>query len=78
MSDMNIEFLDQTIDKYAKKNKEISKILIGHELYHDFMANHDFAEEVINSAIDPEERRYRGVKIKITNNEYELTFLVQD
>ena len=75
---MNIEFLDQTIDKYEKKNKEISKILIGHELYHDFMANHEFAEEVINSSIDPEERRYRGVKIKITNNEYELTFLVQD
>jgi hypothetical protein len=78
MNDLQLDFIDLTINKYENKNKKIEKLLIGRELYRELMANHEFAEEVINSALDPEERGYRGVKIKITNNEYELTFLVQD
>jgi hypothetical protein len=70
--------IDQTIDKYAKKNKKIKKMRIGYKLYDKFMGDPKFAEEVVNSALDPDKRCYRGVRIKITHDEYELTFLMKD
>jgi hypothetical protein len=78
MSSSNLEFLDQAIDKYEKKNKRLLKFLIGRGLYSQLMSNPVFAEEVINSSSDPENRCYRGIGFKITNNEYELTFVTGD
>ncbi|MCJ8160765.1 hypothetical protein [Acinetobacter zhairhuonensis] len=78
MSDLNLEFLDQTIDKYEAKNKKIKKIRVGYKLYAKFMADQKFADEVINSALDPDKRCYRGVKVKITHDDYELTFLMKN
>jgi hypothetical protein len=42
------------------------------------MADQKFADEVINSALDPDKRCYRGVKVKITHDDYELTFLMKN
>mgnify|MGYP007064710230 FL=1 len=47
-------------------------------LYAKFMSNKKFAENVMSSSLDPNKRTYRNTKIKITHDEYELTFLRND
>ena len=80
MSELNLDFLDETLDKYEAKGKKkaIKKIRIGYMLYAKFMSNKKFAENVMSSSLDPNKRTYRNTKIKITNDEYELTFLRND
>ncbi len=73
MSDLNLDFLDETIDKNEKKI--FKKIRIGYRLYDKFMRDPKFTDDVVNSALDPDKRSYRGIKIKITHDEYELTLL---
>ena len=51
---------------------------IGYMLYAKFMSNKKFAENVMSSSLDPNKRTYRNTKIKITHDEYELTFLRND
>ena len=60
------------------KKKAIKKIRIGYMLYAKFMSNKKFAENVMSSSLDPNKRTYRNTKIKITHDEYELTFLRND
>lgn len=78
MSDINLSFLDEILDKNEKKDRKIKKIQIGYKLYEKLRSNAKFADEVDNSALDPDKRCYRGIKIKITHDEYELTFLTGD
>ncbi|MFH7807886.1 MULTISPECIES: hypothetical protein [unclassified Acinetobacter] len=80
MSELSLDFLDETLDKYEAKGKKkaIKKIRIGYMLYAKFMSNPKFADNVINSSLDPKKRTYRNTKIKITHDEYELTFLRND
>ena len=78
MSDLNLDFLDQTLDKNEKKNNKIKKIRVGYKLYDKFRGDPKLADEVTNSTLDPDKRCYRGVKVKITHDEYELTFIVDD
>ena len=80
MSELNLDFLDETLDKYEAKGKKkaIKKIRIGYMLYAKFMSNKKFAENVMSSSLDPNKRTYRNTKIKITIREYELTFLRND
>ncbi|QDK97318.1 hypothetical protein FM020_05205 [Acinetobacter tandoii] len=78
MSDINLDFLDETLNQNEKKKRKIKKIRIGYKLYDKFMGDPKFADDVINSALDPDKRCYRGIKIKITHDEYELTFLTND
>lgn len=78
MSDLNLDFLDQTLDNNEKKNKKIKKIRIGYKLYDKFRGDPKFADEVANSALDPDKRCYRGINIKITHDDYELTFIADD
>ena len=80
MSELNLDFLDETLDKYEAKGKKkaIKKIRIGYMLYAKFMSNKKFAENVMSSSLDPNKRTYRNTKITITHDEYELTFLRND
>jgi hypothetical protein len=78
MCDLILDLIDQMVKKNQEKDEKISKLLIGHGFYNKLMANPRFAEEVISSALDPDERSYRGVRIKVTHNEYELTFLTEN
>ena len=80
MSELNLDFLDETLDKYEAKGKKkaIKKIRIGYMLYAKFMSNKKFAENEMSSSLDPNKRTYRNTKIKITHDEYELTFLRND
>jgi hypothetical protein len=78
MSDITLDFLDETLDKNENKDRKIKKIRIGYKLYEKFRSSSKFADEVDNSALDPDKRCYRGVKVKITHDDYELTFLTGD
>ena len=58
--------LTQLIESYIQEHKESpQKILIGYKAYYDLMGNTSFAEEVTNSALDPNKRKYQKIKIKI-------------
>ncbi|MHA3892053.1 hypothetical protein [Acinetobacter sp. GXMZU3951] len=78
MTDLTLEFLDQTLDKYEAKGKKIKKIRIGYELYAKFMEDLKFSEDILNSSLDPDKRSYRDVKVKITHDDFELTFLLKN
>ena len=65
--------LTQIIESYIQEHKESpQKILIGYKAYYDLMGNTSFAEEVTNSALDPNKRKYQKIKIKITKDDYQL------
>ena len=65
--------LTQLIESYIQEHKESpQKILIGYKAYYDLMGNTSFAEEVTNSALDPNKRKYKKIKIKITKDDYQL------
>ena len=65
--------LKQLIESYIQEHKESpQKILIGYKAYYDLMGNTSFAEEVTNSALDPNKRKYQKIKIKITKDDYQL------
>jgi|JI10StandDraft_1071094.scaffolds.fasta_scaffold32120_7 penicillin V acylase-like amidase (Ntn superfamily) len=65
--------LTQLIESYIQEHKESpQKILIGYKAYYDLMGNTSFAEEVTNSALDPNKRKYQKIKIKITKDDYQL------
>ena len=50
--------LTQLIESYIQEHKESpQKILIGYKAYYDLMGNTSFAEEVTNSALDPNKRK---------------------
>lgn len=65
--------LTQLIESYIQEHKESpQKILIGYKAYYDLMGNSNFAEEITNSALDPNKRKYQKIKIKITKDDYQL------
>ena len=65
--------LTQLIESYIQEHKESpQEILIGYKAYYDLMGNTSFAEEVTNSALDPNKRKYQKIKIKITKDDYQL------
>ena len=51
---------------------------IGYKLFTHLMGDEKFAHHVSESALNPDKRSYRKVKINITSDEGELTFLEKD
>lgn len=67
------ESLSQLIESYSQEHGEKpQKMLLGYKAYYDLMRNKDFANEVTNSALDPNKRKFQKIKIKITKDDYEL------
>ncbi|EHU1489815.1 hypothetical protein ITF21_12030 [Acinetobacter baumannii] len=67
------EKLNHLIELYIKNNeKKPEKILIGYKSYSDLMNNSVFFDEVTNSALDPNKRKFQKIKIKITKDDYQL------
>lgn len=65
--------LKQLIEFYIKEHEnKPEKILIGYKAYSDLMNNPIFFDEVTNSALDPNKRKFQKIKIKITKDEYQL------
>ena len=63
MSELNLDFLDETLDKYEAKGKKkaIKKIRIGYMLYAKFMSNKKFAENVMSSSLDPNKPTFQNL-----------------
>ena len=44
----------------------------GYKIYAELMNDAKFKSEILESALDPNKRKYRKLKIKITQDEYQL------
>lgn len=67
------EQLTQLIDSYSHEyGGRPQKILIGYKAYYDLMGNSSFATEVTDSALNPNKRKYKKIKIKVTKDDYQL------
>ncbi len=65
--------LTQLIDHYSHEHgARPQKILIGYKAYYHLMSNSSFATEVTDSALNPNKRKYKKIKIKITKDDYQL------
>ncbi|WP_130802614.1 hypothetical protein [Acinetobacter ihumii] len=67
-----LDDLNQLIDNFKDHKEKPSKILIGYKIYTELMNDSKFKNEVLESALDPNKRKYRKLKIKITQDDYQL------
>ncbi|MCH4247455.1 hypothetical protein [Acinetobacter populi] len=58
--------------KEVEKLKKPEKLLIGYRMYFELMQERKFFEEVVGSSMNPNKRKYKQIKIKITQDEYQL------
>ncbi|GAA5002785.1 hypothetical protein GCM10023206_05940 [Acinetobacter puyangensis] len=58
--------------KEVEKLKKPEKLLIGYRMYYELMQERKFFEEVVGSSMNPNKRKYKQIKIKITQDEYQL------
>lgn len=70
--------LDQLIQGLLSKHKKPEKILIGYKAYGELMNDRHFLSEVASSAMDPNKRKYKKIKIKVTQDEYQLEVKCHD
>ncbi|KAA8734792.1 hypothetical protein F4V57_03255 [Acinetobacter qingfengensis] len=66
-----LEQLDQLIQQ-IKITKEPEKLLIGYKAYMELMNDRKFYEDVVGSSMNPNKRRYKKIKIKITQDDFQL------
>ncbi|EPG35900.1 hypothetical protein [Acinetobacter colistiniresistens] len=65
--------LNQMIDYYISRNGyRPTRILLGYKSYTALMLDQHFAQDVINSALDPNKRKYKKLKIKVTKDDHQL------
>ena len=72
MPNIHIKKLDKLISDIVSKNKMPEKILIGYKAYGELMSDRKFFEEVAGSAMEPSKRKYKKIKIKVTQDDYQL------
>ena len=65
---LDLKHLDKQIDEFEKKKKKIKKMRIGYKLFAHLMGDEKFAHHVSESALNPDKRSYRKVKIKISSD----------
>ncbi|MCH7296792.1 hypothetical protein [Acinetobacter higginsii] len=65
--------LDLIINYYVTRNGyRPTRIILGYKTYGTLMQDQRFANEVINSALDPNKRKYKKLKIKVTKDDHQL------
>lgn len=74
MHSFSVKNLNHLIDDHLKEEIKYNKILIGYKLFHELMKDSKFYTEVTESALSSTKRKYKGLKIKITADEYQLHF----
>ena len=72
MPNINEKKLDKLIGDMVSKNHTPEKILIGYKAYGELMKDRKFFEEVVGSAMEPSKRKYKKIKIRITQDDYQL------
>lgn len=65
--------LNQMIHYYVTRNGyRPTRIVLGYKAYTTLMQNPSFSSEVLNSALDPNKRKYKKLKIKLTKDDEQL------
>jgi hypothetical protein len=72
MPNINVKKLDKLIDDMVSKNQTPEKILIGYKAYGELMKDRKFFEEVVGSAMEPSKRKYKKIKIRVTQDDHQL------
>lgn len=72
MPNINVKKLDNLISDLVSKNQTPEKILIGYRAYGELMKDRKFFEEVVGSAMEPSKRKYKKIKIRITQDDNQL------
>lgn len=72
MPNINVKKLDKLIGDMVSKNQTPEKILIGYKTYGELMKDRKFFEEVVGSAMEPNKRKYKKIKIRVTQDDYQL------
>lgn len=72
MPNINVKKLDKLIGDMVSKNQTPEKILIGYKAYGELMKDRKFFEEVVGSAMEPSKRKYKKIKIRVTQDDYQL------
>jgi hypothetical protein len=68
-----LEELDSMIEYYKQRDGHLpNRIRIGYRAYTKLMQSKSFCDELLNSAIDPNKRKYKKIKIKVTKDDYQL------
>lgn len=68
-----LDELNSQIEYYLKRTDcPPSRICIGYKAYYKLMQNPQFADEVSDSALDPNKRKYRKLKIKVTKDDNQI------
>jgi len=69
---VDVNSLNNIFNELVVKNKKPANILIGYKIYAELMDDRRFFEEVVGSAMEPSKRRYRNIKIQVTQDNYQL------
>ncbi|MDV2468308.1 hypothetical protein QR674_07775 [Acinetobacter chinensis] len=69
---INVKNLDNSLKEIQSQGKKPEKILIGYKAYGELMNDRKFSDEVTGSAMDPNKRKYKNIKIKVTQDSYQL------
>ena len=72
MPNINVKKLDNLISDLVSKNQTPEKILIGYRAYGELIKDRKFFEEVVGSAMEPSKRKYKKIKIRITQDDHQL------
>ena len=72
MAILTVKKLEDTLSELAVNGKKPEKILLGYKAYGKLMNDRGFFEEVAGSAMDPNKRKYKNIKIKVTQDEHQL------
>ncbi|ENU47274.1 hypothetical protein F984_01643 [Acinetobacter nosocomialis NIPH 2119] len=68
-----LQELNSRIEYYSDRTDyPLKRLVIGYRAYAKLMMCSSFSEEVINSAIDPNKRRYKKLKIRVTKDDNQL------
>lgn len=77
-ANISLKYLNSLISDAQTKGNKIEKILLGYKAYYVFMSNSEFNKEVTNSALSPCKRKYKGHKIKVTQDDYQVELKLQE
>ena len=69
---VDVNKLNNIFSEVIANNKKPEKILIGYKIYAELMNDRRFFEEVVGSAMNPDKRTYNKIKIKVTQDDFQL------
>ena len=69
MPNIHLKKLDKLIGDVVSKKSNNRKILIGYKARGELMKDRIFFEEVVGSAMEPSKRKYKNIKIRVTQDD---------